>query len=67
MKFPRKNTENVATVIYFFSRQVELVLDSSKFYRIHRFGRICTGKPRPIVAKFVLYNDKESTEIAKEA
>jgi hypothetical protein len=38
---------------------MEITLNAAKFHRVHRFGRTGTGKPRPIVAKFVLYKDKE--------
>ncbi|XP_056013884.1 uncharacterized protein LOC130052570 [Ostrea edulis] len=57
---PEENTENV--VIEFLSRQMKIVLDPSKFHRVHRFGRTGTGRPRPIVAKFVFYKDKEGIQ-----
>ncbi|KAK3101197.1 hypothetical protein FSP39_001678 [Pinctada imbricata] len=54
---PEENTENV--LVDFLKQEMDIELDPTKFHRVHRMGRGGNGKTRPIVAKFVLYKEKE--------
>ena len=56
------NVENTKEVIYNFL-QKELGLENAvsrfEFQRIHRVGKRAGKKPRPIIARFLRYSDRE--------
>lgn len=40
------------------------ITDEPQFHRVHRMGRKTQGRPRPIVAKFVLHTEREKVRKA---
>lgn len=54
-------------LIEFCYDNLQITLRSQQFERIHRLGRFVPDKPRPIIAKFVLFKDKLIVQVsAKE-
>lgn len=46
-------------LIEFCEKNLQITLTSQQFERVHRLGRFSPDKCRPIIAKFVLFKDKQ--------
>ena len=51
--------ENTEAALREFMKTEMNITDEPQFHRVHRMGKKIQGKHRPIVAKFVLYKERE--------
>lgn len=56
--------ENTEEILKEFLKSEMNITDEPQFHRVHRMGRKTQGRPRPIVAKFVLFTDREKVRKA---
>lgn len=56
--------ENTEEILKEFLKSEMNITDEPQFHRVHRMGRNTQGRPRPIVAKFVLHTEREKVRKA---
>lgn len=56
--------ENTEEILKEFINSEMNITDEPQFHRVHRMGRKTQGRPRPIVAKFVLHTEREKVRKA---